>query len=210
MIPISSASQTAAPGDSLTFIVEARQKLNSKPKRRDTIQFALFEDEPDSSKLSVDSAETDKDGRAQVTLTFGKNAEGEYIIDAYRDEDVTAYIWFTITVSQPMAAAPSIVQGGSKDTALLANYPNPFNPETWMPYRLAEDASVTITIYDIRGKVVRTFDLGHQRAGIYQNRSRAVYWDGRNQFGEQVATGIYFYALTTDHFSATRSMLILK
>ena len=97
-----------------------------------------------------------------------------------------------------------------KETALLANYPNPFNPETWIPYQLAESAEVTLTIYDINGQLVRRLELGHQAAGMYQSRSRAVYWDGRNQLGEPVASGLYFYTLTAGDFTATRRMLILK
>ena len=97
-----------------------------------------------------------------------------------------------------------------KETKLLSNYPNPFNPETWIPYRLAEDASVTLTIYDLSGQVVRTLDVGHQIASAYESRSKAVYWDGRNEFGEPVASGIYFYTLTTGDYSATRRMVILK
>ena len=95
-------------------------------------------------------------------------------------------------------------------TALLANYPNPFNPETWIPYHLAKSAEVTLTIYATNGSVVRTMALGHKGAGIYKNRNRAVHWDGKNAFGESVASGMYFYTLTTGEFSATRRMLILK
>ena len=97
-----------------------------------------------------------------------------------------------------------------KETALLANYPNPFNPETWIPYQLAQSADVTVTIYDINGRVVRDLDFGHQRAGIYQSRARAAHWDGRNAVGEPVASGVYFYTLTADEFTATRKMLIRK
>ena len=95
-------------------------------------------------------------------------------------------------------------------TALLANYPNPFNPETWIPYQLAESAEVTLTIYDTNGQLVRHLALGHQAAGIYRSRSRAAYWDGRNQLGESVVSGLYFYTLTAGEFTATRRMLILK
>ena len=95
-------------------------------------------------------------------------------------------------------------------TTLLPNYPNPFNPETWIPYQLAKPANVTLTIYDINGHVVRELDLGHQRAGVYQSRKRAAYWDGRNTVGEPVASGVYFYALTAGDFTATRKMLIWK
>ena len=97
-----------------------------------------------------------------------------------------------------------------KETALLANYPNPFNPETWIPYQLAKATEVTVTIYDIHGRVVRALDLGHQRAGMYQARSRAAYWDGRNALGEPVASGLYFYTLTAGDFTATRKLLIRK
>ena len=95
-------------------------------------------------------------------------------------------------------------------TALLANYPNPFNPETWIPYQLSEPTDVTLHIYAVNGAVVRTLDLGHQAAGTYQSRSRAAYWDGRNVVGEKVASGLYFYTLTAGDFTATRKMLIRK
>ena len=97
-----------------------------------------------------------------------------------------------------------------KTTALLANYPNPFNPETWIPYQLAAPAEVSLTIYAANGAVVRTLTLGHQPAGTYQSRSRAAYWDGRNELGESVASGVYFYTLTAGDFTATRKMLIRK
>ena len=97
-----------------------------------------------------------------------------------------------------------------QETALLTNYPNPFNPETWIPYRLAEDALVMLTIYDGEGQIVRTLEIGHQIAGYYTDRTKATYWDGRNEFSEQVASGVYFYHLSADDFSATRKMLILK
>ena len=97
-----------------------------------------------------------------------------------------------------------------KKTALLPNYPNPFNPETWIPYRLAKPADTSISIYSVNGHLVRTLALGHQSVGIYESRSRAAYWDGKNALGESVASGVYFYVLTTGDFTATRKMLILK
>jgi flagellar hook assembly protein FlgD len=97
-----------------------------------------------------------------------------------------------------------------QETALLPNYPNPFNPETWIPYQLAETAEVIVSIYAANGKLVRTLPLGNQSAERYQDRSRAAYWDGKNENGETVASGVYFYTLTAGDFSATRKMLILK
>ena len=97
-----------------------------------------------------------------------------------------------------------------RETVLLPNYPNPFNPETWIPYHLGNDTEVQISIYDISGAMVRQLGLGHQRAGYYSDRSRAAYWDGRNGHGEGVASGVYFYTLITDDFSSTRKMLVGK
>ena len=96
------------------------------------------------------------------------------------------------------------------ETVLLSNYPNPFNPETWIPYQLAKPSDVKITIYDTRGVVVRHLELGHQPAGTYIGRTHAASWDGRNAQGERVASGIYFYTLKAAEFTATRKMLIRK
>lgn len=95
-------------------------------------------------------------------------------------------------------------------TQLLSNYPNPFNPETWIPYRLATDAVVTLTIYNQNGEQVRSIHLGHQIAAVYETRNKAIYWDGRNNLGERVASGIYFYHLAAGDYTATRKMVILK
>ena len=100
--------------------------------------------------------------------------------------------------------------GDIKRTALLQNFPNPFNPETWIPYTLADNADVNVRIYDVEGKLVCKLDLGYQRAGSYLSREKAVYWDGRDQLGESVSSGIYFYTLKADAFSDTRRMVILK
>ena len=100
--------------------------------------------------------------------------------------------------------------GKPKLTQLLQNFPNPFNPETWIPYQLEKSAEVTLHIYDTTGSIVRTLNLGFKQEGFYMNRTTAAYWDGRNNMGEQVASGVYFYSLQTPDFSATRKMLILK
>ena len=121
-------------------------------------------------------------------------------------------ITVTIYVRDVAGAAPSLETSTliPNQTGLLTNFPNPFNPETWIPYQLAKPAEVTLTIYDIRGVVVRELKLGHQPAGFYHNRSRAIHWDGRNAFGEKVATGVYFYTLKAGNFTATRKLLIRK
>ena len=96
------------------------------------------------------------------------------------------------------------------ETALLPNFPNPFNPETWIPFHLAEDADVRFTIYDSDGNFVRQIDLGHQSAGYYTDQNQAAYWNGKNQHGEVVSSGVYFYTLSAAGFVKTRKMLIQK
>ena len=100
--------------------------------------------------------------------------------------------------------------GKPAQNLLLQNYPNPFNPETWIPYQLSEDTPVSISIYDTTGRLVRTLSLGFQSAGFYNSRGQAAYWDGRNTLGERVASGVYFYQLTTPDFQQTRRLVILK
>ena len=118
--------------------------------------------------------------------------------DVYIDIDIGA-----------VAAAPAAPML-SVETLLLPNYPNPFNPETWIPYQLSKPADVTMSIYSVDGKLVRTLALGYQSAGVYRSRNRAVHWDGRNRVGEKVASGLYFYTFTAGDFTATRKMIIRK
>ena len=100
--------------------------------------------------------------------------------------------------------------GQVKRTALFQNFPNPFNPETWLPYRLASDAPVTFRIYNTQGQPVQELNLGTQTAGDYLSPEAAAYWDGRDELGEIVSSGVYFYTLQAGAFQATRRMLILK
>ena len=95
-------------------------------------------------------------------------------------------------------------------TKLLANYPNPFNPETWIPYQLDSDAEVTIHIHSLDGNLVRRLHIGHKLAGYYHVQSRSAYWDGKNRYGELVGSGVYFYTIDADKFSGTRKMIIVK
>ncbi len=106
--------------------------------------------------------------------------------------------------------ASFIIRAIPKQTSLLPNYPNPFNPETWIPYQLSEDADVSIEIYNINGQLIRLLKLGHKQAGFYVNKESSAYWDGRNESGESVSSGIYFYTIRTGNFVSTRKMTILR
>ena len=120
---------------------------------------------------------------------------------------------FTVTPDTLINAVLSVRLDGvgtPKQTVLLQNYPNPFNPETWIPYHLSEAALVTLSIYDATGQQIRTLSLGFQAAGFYQSRSRAAYWDGRNDLGEQVSSGVYFYQLSTPSEHQMKRMVIVK
>ncbi len=141
-----------------------------------------------------------------ITVNAGDSLS--FKIYAHANLQRTPFLNVTVNVVEP-GSAPATHQSPTK-TELLANYPNPFNPETWIPYQLSESAKVTVTIYNVKGEMVRHFALGHQAAGDYRSRARAIHWDGKNQFGEKVSTGVYFYRFTAGDFSATRRMLIIK
>ena len=122
--------------------------------------------------------------------------------------DGTVHIYEWTGGSAPVA--PPKETEPAQPTALLENYPNPFNPETWIPYQLSEAAEVTVTIHASDGKLVRTLELGQVPAGVYSEKDRAAYWDGQNEQGEPVASGVYFYTLKAGEFSATQKMVIRK
>ena len=116
-----------------------------------------------------------------------------------------------VTTTKDFKLRPKSVEDDEDEfTDLYANYPNPFNPDTWIPYYLSQDADVTIRIYNSAGQLVRTLDLGQQVAGIYMDKDKAAYWDGKDDLGQQVASGIYYYTLRAGDFSATRKMVIIK
>ena len=120
------------------------------------------------------------------------------------------YLQKGITVLEQLLVTLTFLEAQPKKTALLPNYPNPFNPETWIPYQLAKPAAVNISIHSADGNLVRTLSLGQLAPGAYHNKSRAAYWDGRNASGESVASGVYFYTLTAGDFTATKKMIIRK
>ena len=133
------------------------------------------------------------------TISPGKG----YFVEAFRSTQ--------LTVGANVQPAPAHVHGGLPgETQILANFPNPFNPETWIPFHLGEAGNVTVFIHTSTGHVVRTLRLGHTKPGIYIAKDKAVYWDGRNEQGTKVASGVYFYTLQTEHATYTRKMLLLK
>ena len=153
----------------------------------------------------VDNAPAAPSIRSQLPKDLTAATVSQWLTEAKLTGDKTlTYQRGILTLEQLLAALTP------KETALLPNYPNPFNPETWIPYHLSTDADVSLSIYDVNGVLVRELDLGHQQAGYYTGRTKAAYWDGRNAVGEQVASGVYFYHLKAGDHSQTRKMLILK
>ena len=129
----------------------------------------------------------------------------ERLIEAYQQDDGSGVF------HDGIANLEALIDNRLPEQAtLLPNYPNPFNPETWIPYDLARDSDVNISIYDIRGKIIRKIPIGFQKAGSYRTKEQAAYWDGYNSSGERVANGVYFYSLNTNHIKATRKMTIQK
>ena len=114
-------------------------------------------------------------------------------------------------IRQAYLSLPLTVGDVRPKTMLLGqNFPNPFNPETWVPYQLNIASEVTIQIYDAFGSSVRTLHLGLKSRGFYTTRDTAAYWDGRNRSGERVSSGVYFYTLHAGDFTATRKMIVVK
>ena len=150
--------------------------------------------------------------KTKAALDFETKTAYTVTVTVYDGNHGGDRITVTITVTDAAGAAPPVQTPPAlpQTTELLSNFPNPFNPETWIPYQLAKPAEVTITIYDVRGRVVRTLPLGNQPAGLYRSRSKAAHWDGRNHIGEKVATGVYFYTLKAGDYIATRKLLIRK
>ncbi len=159
------------------------------------------------SQAPVDSQAAPMLAQLPHSSSFTVEAVQQWIQDA---RDIGADAQTIAVLEQFLAVLTQRTQPTPEKTVLLANYPNPFNPETWIPYQLAQPAEVTISIHAIDGSLVRTLPLGEMPAGVYQSRSRAAYWDGKNAHGEQVASGVYFYTLKAGQFTATRKMLIRK
>ncbi len=125
--------------------------------------------------------------------------------------DGTVLFWDVTPFIDTMETTSKLAEDVNRQgTKLFPNYPNPFNPETWIPYQLASPTDVKVHIYSLDGRLVRILELGHQQAGVYQSQNKAAYWNGKNEFGERVASGIYYYTLSAGEFTATRRMVILK
>lgn len=160
---------------------------------------------PDRVNISFAGSESLKEGGVIVNVTFEvlSNMTPDAIIPLVLADAI-------INENSRVTIKHGSIAFSPTQTALHQNYPNPFNPDTWIPYQLAEDTSVTISIYNIRGQLVRKLRFGEKQAGYYVDRSKAAYWNGRNDLGEWVASGVYFYTLRAGKFAKTRRMLILK
>jgi len=130
------------------------------------------------------------------------------LMDADDDADPTTEIGGgSIVIHRSGPAAPELLPD---NISAMLPFPQPANPEVWIPYQLGSDSQVTIRIYDMRGRLVRTLDLGHKPMGFYTTRDKAAHWNGRNEVGEQIASGIYFYNIQAGDFAATRKMVVKK
>ena len=154
----------------------------------------------------VGAREVDAVVDTSVATCHAFSQDGKTMAVGTESGSIEIYKW----TGDSALSAPAKETERSQPTALLSNYPNPFNPETWIPYQLSDPAEVTVSIYSVDGKLVRTLELGQMPAGVYSDKGRAAHWDGRNAAGEPVASGVYFYTLTAGEFKATRKMVIRK
>ena len=198
-----SVAENTDSGTNIGSVVAATDK-----DTEDTLTYHLGGTDADSFRIVKSS------GQLQTNAELDAETKSTYTVKVAVSDGKggTDSITVTINVTDVASAAPSLETSPviPNNTALLTNFPNPFNPETWVPYQLAKPAKVTLTIYNMRGVVVRTIVLGHKAAGVYTSRSHAIHWDGRNMFGEKVAAGVYFYTITAGDWTATRKMLIRK
>ena len=134
----------------------------------------------------------------------------EYDLNGDGVIDITDLVLLAKGITSSQAMAPKLTSVEPPVIFLGQNYPNPFNPETWIPYALSKPAHVIITIFNAAGKLIRTLDLGWQREGFYLDKTRAAYWDGRDENGEPVSSGVYFYRLEADGISKVRKMIVMK
>ena len=145
---------------------------------------------------------------------FDMSRDGAILVSYAKTAQVQIWDGNRLLPSQPVTVEPCgkqiVIFGDVKQNQLLQNFPNPFNPETWIPFRLADESDVTIQIYSSAGQLVCRLSPGIMPAGDYASQAEAVYWDGRNQTGEPVSSGIYLYTINAGDFSATRKMLIRK
>ena len=170
-----------------------------------------------NAKIFIQPGTVDSETFA-VTRTTGTTAAVTVTIDTFNNLPSRHSGYKLVKPSNPtlevistaVVGAPSSTLMLPEVTALLPNYPNPFNPETWIPYQLSKSVDVTFTIYNMRGVIVRELALGHKSAGYYTSKNRAAYWNGRNNFGEKVAAGVYFSTLKAGDYTATRKLLIRK
>ena len=154
--------------------------------------------------------ESKRDGKREIYFMLADGAGVKNLTNhPENDTDARWNPFFELRSVEPQQKHFTTL-GDIKRTSLMQNFPNPFNPETWIPYYLAEIASVNVRIYNINGELIRSIDVGRQAAGAYTSRQRAAYWDGKDDTGQSVANGVYFYQLLADDFSETRRMVVIK
>lgn len=206
---------------SFAGVTTVKMTLNAPPSTLLTVGFYI-NDQTDPSgygegqwhRKSI-ALITDPDPEHIFTVTIPGVSVGEYITATATDEsgNTSEFSNAVAVVERRRSEDRSEIRqdpGPPERDALFQNRPNPFNPETWIPYQLKESAQVTIRIYDAKGNLVRMIDLGHRAAGFYTDRARAAYWDGRNDSGERVSSGIYFYQIQAGDYSETKKMVIAK
>ena len=206
--------------------------LNPKSKGKWITCYIELPDDYDVGNINVDSIRLEEQDELVVEhsdvqdgvlmVKFSRQDVIAYIesLELELPADVTLKVTGELTDGTPFEGSDTIrvIEKGKGKPApakplvfeALAAYPQPCNPDAWIPYTLAKDVEVTITIYSSSGRIIRTLRLGYQKAGAYISKSRAVHWDGRNESGERVTSGLYFYTIKAGEFIATRKLVVLR
>ena len=187
-------------GAQITIILKGEKGGKARFSLGDVVEDVEMEEKPDGEYIGTYTIVPDVvKQKVKLTVILSDVAGNEA-----KDESEEIFL---LSVD---AAGKLLIKWGSLKTMLYQNYPNPFNPETWIPYQLASDMVVQILIYDMKGIVVHRLDLGQQPAGYYISPERAAYWDGKNESGELVSSGMYFYQLKAEDFTSVKRLVILK
>jgi hypothetical protein len=160
----------------------------------------LFADAAESGELRISMAGASQPAADGSLITVSIDAAS---VDAIRQLEITE-------VRLNGGRSKAEIENLPKAFAMMQNYPNPFNPETWIPYQLSMPANVTVSIYSVNGQMIRQLELGNKMPGSYVDKARAAYWDGRNESGEKVSSGVYFYQLRAGQDASVGKMIVVK
>lgn len=197
-----------------TVFVRAKATVTVLNISREPVGGATVDGHWGGATTNVSSGVTDASGSAILLSNEVKNPANGTIFTFWVD-NVTKTGWVYDRPDDPLVKSITYLKLAPKliveyETALGNAYPSPSNPDVWIPFALSDTQHVFINIYNASGRLVRSLDLGEKPSGAYLNKDKAAYWDGKNEVGESVSSGVYFYTIQAGEYVATKKMIIQK